>query len=151
MTLIHDFADLMSIRRNGDYALACDIDCKGHVIDKILNVFSGTLDGNGHAIKNLVLTANKILSDGQYVALFHEMCRAKIKNLELKNFVIDVPESVYEPDVAVLCVDAGESVFENIKVDLSYLGTGQIPLVYQSYRCNFEVITLSNNMYITNS
>ena len=79
---------------NGSYILMADLDMTG-IPWKALD-FSGTLDGNGHAILNLTLTemgdkkpnscdGNKKLYETAYFGLFGTLINATVKNLKLLN------------------------------------------------------------------
>ena len=148
MELIKSFDDLISIKRKGDYALACDIDCNGQKIDRLVSMFSGSIDGCGHAIKNLMLT-EEVVGDGQKIALFHELNRAEIKNLKFENFGICISPAGYDVKLAALCVEAGESIFENVCVTLAKNCDTAIPFIYDAYRCKFSNIQLPNDMLLT--
>lgn len=88
--------DLLAMAQNpaGDYILMADLDMSGiawHCPD-----FSGTFDGNGHAILNLTLTepgdsqylcydGNSISYSASYCGLFASLSDATVKNLQLLN------------------------------------------------------------------
>lgn len=72
--------DLMNIKQNGNYILVNDIDLSG-MEWKPIPMFSGTLDGNNHAINGLTINASA--SNNQ--ALFSVINNGKIKNLALTN------------------------------------------------------------------
>ena len=77
----------ISINAGGSYVLACDIDLDG--LAWVPFVFSGSLDGQGHTIKNMKLTANTtstLLSLGLFTSLTDG---ATVKNLTLSNFVLN--------------------------------------------------------------
>ncbi len=59
-TIIKDFASLESIASDGHYILISDIDLQGKEWKPLCTTgaFSGELNGNGHTIKNLTITAN---------------------------------------------------------------------------------------------
>jgi hypothetical protein len=134
--------------RKGEYFLSCDIDCCGAKVNKLLNVFSGSIDGCGYAINNLVLTESDLISDSQPISLFHELNRAKIRNIKFNNLTIYIPNTVYDLRVAVLSVDAGESIFENIDIQLLTNIKDKVPLIYDSYNCIYNNINLTDNMLI---
>ncbi len=79
---------------DGSFILMADLDMTG-IAWKALD-FSGTLDGNGHAILNLTLTqmgdlkpnscdGNKKLYETAYFGLFGTLVNAEVKNLKLIN------------------------------------------------------------------
>ena len=93
---IHTPEDLLAMEKDpaGDYILMEDLDMAG-VAWKSLD-FSGTLDGNGHAILNLTISApgdekaeacdgNKNLYEATYFGMFGTLRDAQIKNLTLLN------------------------------------------------------------------
>lgn len=95
-TEIHTPQDLAAIAADpaGSYILMEDLDMAGEgwpAVD-----FSGSFDGNGHAILNLTLTAfgvqkpesydgNRKAYETAYVGLFSTMQNAQVKNLKLLN------------------------------------------------------------------
>ena len=143
---IKSFDDLKNIAPTGNYRLVCDIDCKNQKISRITGDFKGSLDGAGYSIKNLVLFENKIYSDGQPIALFYTMRRAIIKNLNILNMSVEVPNSAYKPNIAILCTDASDSTFENMVVNAKLSSNDKLPLIYDSNNCKYSNIRLSNNI-----
>ena len=143
---VYNFNDLTSIHSRKAYRLACDIDCKNERISKILENFVGTIDGNGYSIKNLIIEDNEIILNSQPVALFHTMNRSIVKNLKILNLKIEVPKSVYNPEIAALCVEASDTLFENVYVEAAATYSEKLPLVYDSNNCEYVNIELSNNM-----
>ena len=84
-TEIRTVEDLQNIANDmaGGYQLMNDIDLAGvqwTMIGGSNATFTGTLDGNGHVIKNLTTT--------EAAGLFHEIKNATIKNLGLENFTV---------------------------------------------------------------
>lgn len=88
--------ELMAIADNpsGSYILTEDLDMEGISWQSI--DFSGSFDGNHHAILNLTLSqpgentpescdGNKILYESRYVGLFGTLTNAEVKNLQLIN------------------------------------------------------------------
>lgn len=143
---IKSFDDLKNISPTGDYRLACDIDCKNQRISRIIGDFKGSLDGAGHSIKNIVLFENKVYSDGQPIALFYTMRKAIVKNLKILNISVEVPNSSYRPNIALLCTEASDSTFENVVVNAKSSSSDKIPLIYDSNNCKYSNIILSENM-----
>jgi hypothetical protein len=93
---IHTPEDLLEAAKNpnGSYILMEDLDMTG--IPWKAWDFSGTLDGNGHAILNLTLTemgdkkpnscdGNRKLYETAYFGLFGTLVNAEVKNLKLLN------------------------------------------------------------------
>lgn len=101
-----DLADIMD-DPYGDYVLANDIvfeaddfseggafynDGAGFLPlgDGTDEYFEGTLDGNGHSIKNLKITPTVSTNDFVYVGLFECVGNGEIKNLNLENITVNV-------------------------------------------------------------
>ena len=145
---ISTFDELLQIEPNGEYRLTCDIDCKNAEISKVIDCFKGIIEGEGHVIRNLSLVVDKIWSDGQPVALFYKMKRARIKNLRIMNLKIDIPKSVYSFEVAALCVKASDTLFENVYVEATSTCSGKLPFVYDSNNCEYVNVQLSDNMIL---
>lgn len=95
-TPIYTVEDLMAISQNptGSYILMADLDMTG--IEWKAIDFSGSFDGNGHAILNLTLSqpgdetpdscdGNYKLYETAYFGLFGSMRGAEVKNLQLLN------------------------------------------------------------------
>lgn len=83
---ISSYADLKQIERNpsGSYYLTQDIELPERA--RITVSFSGTFDGNGHALKNLTVTGTD-----SYFGLFEEIYGdAVIKNLKIEDVNIDI-------------------------------------------------------------
>lgn len=93
---IHTVEDLIAMEKDpaGEYILMADLDMAG-VAWKPLD-FSGTLDGNGHAILNLTISVpgdekadacdgNKNLYEATYFGMFGTLRDAEVKNLTLLN------------------------------------------------------------------
>ena len=80
MILLDSIDDFLKIDRHGEYRLCCDIDFEGKQIPKLLDDFRGVLDGNGHKVKNLVIS-RRVRFDGEPVALFASARNAEIKNI----------------------------------------------------------------------
>ncbi len=93
---IHTVKELMDIRKDpaGSYILMEDLDMSGIAWPAI--DFTGSFDGNGHAILNLTLTqwgeqkpesydGNRKAYKTAYVGMFSTMVDAQVKNLKLLN------------------------------------------------------------------
>ena len=137
MILLNSIDDFLKIDRHGEYLLCCDIDFEGKQIPKLLDDFRGVLDGNGHKIKNLVIS-RCVRFDGEPVALFASARNAEIKNISFDNLRICVDNDGYRPEVACLCVMAERCRFSNIVVCIT--DSECIPLVYDSNECMFAQI-----------
>lgn len=146
---IKSLEELMAIKPNGYYRLDGDIDCRGQVVSKISGDFTGIIDGNAHKISNLVLRASALICDAQPLALFYTMHRAIVKNIDISDLKIELPKTVYDINVAALCADASNSVFENVSVSVIDTLGEKIPLVYDSNDCKYKNVKLSSNMQMT--
>lgn len=146
---IKSFEDLKSIQSGKSYKLECDIDCKNSKLTNLCSDFSGLIDGNGFCIKNLIINDNDLFTDGQPIAMFHTMNRSIVKNLRISNLKIDVPKSVYKPEVAALCAKASDTLFENVYVEAEATGITKLPLIYDSNNCEYVNVEVSNNMILT--
>lgn len=145
---IKSFDDLKSIQSGKAYQLACDIDCENNEVAKILEHFAGLIDGKGFCIKNLVINEVELFTDGQPITLFHTMNRSIVKNLKILNLEIEVPKSVYKPEVAALCAKASDTLFENVYVEAVATGITKLPLVYDSNNCEYVNVEVSDNMIL---
>ena len=100
-TEIYSLEDFMQIKSNpsGNYKLMVDIDMQGESWSPIS--FSGTLDGNNHAILNVSVTSfadgEKTVYDGNYVeydavfsGFFGSLENATISNLKILGIDVDV-------------------------------------------------------------
>lgn len=87
-TEIRTAEDLMKIADNmsGKYILTGDIDLSSvknwEGVGGASGTFTGTLDGNGHTIKNLDMTGQNL------VGLFSSIENAEVKNLTIDNFTL---------------------------------------------------------------
>ncbi len=106
---IYTAEDLRNIENNmsGNYILMNDIDLAGINWEPIggkygEKMFSGSLDGNGHEIKNLTISiTSNITSNNKnisylYVGLFGGIDKGFIKNLTFSNVNIEVSNNVNE-------------------------------------------------------
>lgn len=90
-TVITTVEQFLNIRKNpsGMYKLGADIDLAGVEFNGFCNdgnsAFTGTLDGQGHAVKNLKLT----FTDGSDKGLFGKTSGAKIMNIAFVDFNIN--------------------------------------------------------------
>lgn len=141
---LSSFDELRTISRNGEYVLNNDIDCKGIKIPCIAEDFSGTLDGNGHVIRNLVIT-DDVWGDDQWIALFYSMSRAKITNITFENLQIIYDDSVYSPRVAALTGECDNCLIQGVSINVTSSSKRNIPMIYStngskelnnSYCCN---------------
>jgi M26 IgA1-specific Metallo-endopeptidase N-terminal region/Fibronectin type III domain len=80
---VHTVEDFINMKNNpsATYQLANDIDLSG--VHWTPFVFTGTLDANGHKIKNLTLSRNN-----SYVGLFSRINGGQVKNLIIENFEV---------------------------------------------------------------
>ena len=137
MTSLNSIEDFLKIDRHGEYLRCCDIDFEGKEIPKFLYDFRGVLDGNGHKIKNLMIS-RRARFDGEPVAMFASARNAEIKNISFDNLRICVDNDGYRPEVACLCVVAERCRFSNIVVCTT--DSELRPLVYDSNECKYAQI-----------
>ena len=121
----------------GEYELGCDIDLNGVIWTPLgtsatqstnsPTLFTGTLNGNGHAIKNL--TINRSTTDTyNFVGLFGRIGTCTIQNLVISNASITV--TGYNPCVGIL---AGHSYDATVVVsNVSTQGTITVNHKYTS-------------------
>ncbi|MCR5456951.1 MAG: hypothetical protein K6F14_02620 [Clostridiales bacterium] len=143
---INSFDELQSIQSGKLYKLECDIDCHNNKLSKLCSDFSGLIDGNGFIIKNLIIYESELFTDGQPISMFYTMKRSVVKNLRIENLKIEIPKSVYVPDVAALCTKASDTLFENVYVEAEAIGVEKLPLVYDSNNCEYVNVEVSKNM-----
>lgn len=121
---IHTPDQLQAMEPDGNYILMADLDMTG--IEWIPVDFSGTLDGNGHAILNLTLTqpsantakcydGNTKAYEPEYYGLFGLLENAVVKDLELVNVrcVIETDAPAMVGSLAGYC---SHSLIENCSV-----------------------------------
>ena len=77
---IRKMEDLLEIEETGEYVLKNDLDLEGKNINCLCKYFKGMIDGDGHYIRNFVLS-DIIWGDEQTLALFYNMSHAIIKNM----------------------------------------------------------------------
>ena len=118
LILIHNSQEFIDIKNNlnGDYALANDIDLTG-IEWKNLGVFLGTLDGNGHSIKNLSSTQGL---DSQFGIFLEIKANAIVKNLVLEGEVEN--SGAWAGSIAV----RNYGLIENCLIDLNISASGNI-------------------------
>ena len=138
-TEIRTVEELRNIANNmaGSYQLMQDIDLSGvdwYSINQNSGPakFSGTLDGNGYAIKNL---SGHTTFDKR--SIFYELKYATIKNLEFENINLSVGSGFQG---GVLAHKASDSTIDNISVT-GYLDTSaDTGLFYSINRCKISNI-----------
>ena len=83
ISTIYEFMDLAGKDLVGKYIITQDLDFKGLAINSI-NSLSGTFDGGGHTLKNLILSTTA--NESTYSGLFHEITKtAIIENIKFEN------------------------------------------------------------------
>lgn len=145
---IKSVEDLLEIKPHKAYRLTRDIDCGNTKHPFLLGDFVGEIDGDGYCIKNLTISESEITINSQPVAMFYTMSRSIVKNLKILNLKIEVPKSVYKPEVAALCVEASDTLFENVYVEAEATGITKLPLIYDSNNCEYVNVKVSNNMIL---
>ena len=131
MRSISNADELFSLTKAESVELLNDIDCLGKHIPKLCSIFRGTIIGNNHTIKNLVID-DPVWGDEQKIALFSYLTHACIKDLTIENLTIVADKGVYKPSIAALCAEISDSVLENITVKVSTSNGEDIPMIYDS-------------------
>ena len=132
---IHTPAQLQAMDPAGSYILMADLDMTG--IQWTPVDFSGSFDGNGHAILNLTLTApsantakcydgNTKAYEPEYYGLFGLLENAVVKNLELVNVRCRI-ETDTPAMVGALAGYSSHSLIENCSVLETPWGKNLIP------------------------
>lgn len=143
-TEIKTMEELLEIKRDGNYYLSSDIDCKGDPpIDRLIGDFRGTIDGQNHRIKNLII-APEIISDGQPVALIHTAQNAVIMNLKIENMSIQIKKNGYEPKVSAFFGLFEKGIIDNVQVDLAGINE-DVPLIGESGQSTYRKVAYSNH------
>ncbi|WP_284730491.1 ZmpA/ZmpB/ZmpC family metallo-endopeptidase-related protein, partial [Bacillus sp. SM2101] len=111
--LIYSVEDLKGISNElgAHYKLMNDIDLKGEEWTPIGTnsaTFTGTLDGNGYKVHNLVIDQSSI----DYIGLFGYTSNATIKSLELNDIQITGKNYVG----SLIGIAAGTTIIENVKL-----------------------------------
>lgn len=98
--------DLQNMKNNlsASYYVVNDIDMQGFNFKTINGTFTGTLDGQGHSIRNLSLAYPSTSGSPQVYAIFNYIAgEAKICNLLLKDVLCD-PVEGYSGGVFAWCI-----------------------------------------------
>lgn len=116
---IHTVEDLLAMAEDpgGSYILMNDLDMTGTPWKSL--DFSGSFDGNGHAILNLTISqpgdatpdsydGNKIAYETTYFGFFGTLLDAQVKNLQLRNVraVIESDSPVFLAGIAGYCLNS---------------------------------------------
>ena len=134
--LVHNVNELMTAKTQNIY-LVNDIDFEGGSFSGF-DSYRGTIEGNGHVIKNFRLsydnTKSGLVNDPDLsdeggllrIGIFRELSGATLRNLSFTDFTIDV--NVGYPAtktiiIAPLAVKAENTVLENVSVSGSYTVT----------------------------
>lgn len=144
MEIIKTMADLLKMKRKGEYELVRDIDAEGQSVKCLIGDFSGRLNGNGHKIKNLRIS-DEIWGDEQTLALFYSMSRAEIRDISFENLLFNYDRTYYSPRVAVLAGICSNSTIKNVSVRVSDRSGEDITLVYEANDC-----IMQNNKIVCN-
>ena len=136
--------DLISLTNSESVELVNDIDCQGRHIAKIISLFKGTIDGKGHSISNLVID-DTAWGDEQKIALFCYLTHASIRNIRFENILFEINNGMYTPNIAGLCVEATDSVFENISMSVLTSDGKDIPMIHASIGGKNELLNYTCN------
>lgn len=127
-TTINTVEDFLNIRKNpsGSFKLGADIDLAGVEFNGFCNdgntVFTGTLDGQGHSVKNFDLT----FTTGSDKGLFGKVSGATIKNISFANFTINGGLSGVKH---VGLIGGGSAYIENTAFVGTVIGNDHVGLV----------------------
>lgn len=127
-TVITTVEQFLNIRKNpsGMYKLGADIDLAGVEFAGFCNdgntAFTGTLDGQGHAVKNLKLT----FTDGSDKGLFGKTSGAKIMNIAFVDFNINGGLSGVQH---IGIIGGGSAYIENVAFVGQVTGNDHVGLV----------------------
>ena len=144
MKIIQNIEELLAIERKDDVVLVDDIDGRNRSIEKLLSVFNGTIDGNGHTISNLLIEPD-IWGDEQKVALFHHLTRATVKNVSFRNITFKLNKGVYSPSIAALAADVSDSIVDNVNMVVYTSFRDSIPMLYETTGCKIYNINIICN------
>ena len=118
-TAITNADELKAMSANGNYYLANDIEVPANLIlfTSYDAPFTGTLDGNGHAIKGYTYTASADWTE--QAALFGYAKKATFKNLKMTNVNISLNQA---GTVAALVATSENCKFTDIRVSGKIVG-----------------------------
>jgi len=109
---------------SGTYSLTSDIDLSGTAVPSVKK-FSGTLNGNGHVIKNAVIKSGSPVYDSnreQHMCfgLFSSCQGVTVKNLRLENVIVEANDAFFADSVraGALC-GTGSGTFDGVSVEAS--------------------------------
>ena len=72
-----------------NYYFLNDVDCSGLSAQSTLSLFSGTIEGNGHTLKNLTVSASN-LTNSSVASLFGDLrSTAAIQNINIENLTVN--------------------------------------------------------------
>ncbi len=123
-TEIGSVEDLQKLRKNlsGKFKLTADIDLAGVDFKPIgdnNSPFSGVLDGNGHKIKNLSITA----TSGREIGFFSMTNGGEIKNVAFENAKIDAHNSNH---VGIVAGTLSGTVINQVAVNGTVVGNDHV-------------------------
>src|SRR5690606_30695400 len=125
------------------FKLTADLDFEGAEFTPLFTSgtpFTGSVDGDGHTIKNLKITV-KANVNRSYLSIFGYASRATIKNINFENILIDNNEQPYTGihyvGVVVSKVSNNDFVMENITIDNASI----------TIRHNINQSALNRNLY----
>ena len=145
------------------YKLGADINLGNHpvssigmIIDEEDHLFHGTLDGDGHTIRNIQNSTETIIGEESYYGLFTKLINANIKNLTISDFVITV--STENENISVSGIsneiltkeEEDTSAFDNILFKNFTLDLREAKSIEKAsvFTNNLSINTTINNLYI---
>lgn len=105
-----EHVEIMRAQTSGKYLLGCDVDMTGVSLGVYANTFTGELDGDGHAIKNLKYTALN-------TSLFYRLS-GTLKNVALTNVTLGVRGSGVQS--GAIAVWAQGATVEGVYVSMDF-------------------------------
>lgn len=144
MEYITCFDDLKNIKKNGEYELKNDIDCKNVKIASIISYFTGKINGRGFTIRNLVI-GDEIWGDEQTLALFISLNRAEITDINFENINMEYTKGSYKPRIGALAGSCSDCKIVNVDFSVSNSSNEETPLVYEVSNCEMQ-----NNKIVCN-
>lgn len=105
-----EHVEIMRAQTSGKYLLGCDVDMAGVSLGVYANTFTGELDGDGHAIKNLKYTALN-------TSLFYRLS-GTVKNVALTNVTLGVRGSGVQS--GAMAVWAQGATVEGVYVSMDF-------------------------------
>lgn len=141
---ISSWEELYHIDKSSHIELLNDIDGEFVKIPYLIELFKGELNGNGHIIRNIILSG-AVYDDAQRIALINYMSHAVIRDVRFENIVMEIDKGLYSPKIAGLCVECYKSSINNVSMEISTADNVQIPLILEKSDSSFTGIEYKCN------